>query len=236
MGRNGTEGWDGLTYLGRIASLAGLATLASILVVEVVVPSAIAGTPISGTLDRATISAYYDHAGLEVVLGLGLFAIALPAFVIFAVSVRELAADDRRARYWATLGSAFALCAVPVYVLKGAIAAALVGIVGAGLDPVALFRVYDLAYNGAIYPLEAAYVAGLGWTFVTLGVAPAWLRWLTIGAAAVQAMNGLVLFLGLPGPTTLPGNLAFALWLGAMSVTLWRMAPASEIRAVPATA
>ena len=108
----------------------------------------------------------------------------------------ELVSDDAHARYWATLGFAFALCAVPVYILKGSIAAALVGVVGRGLDPVALFRVYDLAYNGAIYPLEAAYVLGLGWAIATM--AGGWFRWLTIAVAGLQLLNTLVLFAALP--------------------------------------
>src|SRR6186997_2241987 len=170
----------------RVASLAGLLAVVSILTFEVVVPSAIAGPPLSGTMDRAVIAAYYAHPGLELALGLGLFLVALPAFVVFVAAVRELAADDARARGWATVGASFALVAVPVYIAKGAIAAALVGIVGAGLDPVALFRVYDLAYNGAIYPLEAGYVLCLGLAMVALGVGGSWLRVLTVVVAAIQ--------------------------------------------------
>src|SRR5262245_51230857 len=141
-----------MASLARTASIAGFVALASILSVEVIVPTLIAGSPpLSGTVDRTAITAYYAHSGLEPFLGLLLFAVCLPAFLVFAVTVRELTVDEPRGRYAATLGAAFAICAVPVYIFKSAIAAALVAVVANGLDPVPLFRVYDMAYNGAIY-------------------------------------------------------------------------------------
>jgi hypothetical protein len=225
-----------MASLSRMASVAGLVTLLSIVAFEVVLPSAIVGaTPLSGTVDRAAVAAWYDHRGLEVLLGLGLFVVVLPAFVVFAVTIRELSIDDRRARYLASLGSAFALAAVPVYILKSAIAAALVGIVASGSDPVPLFRVYDLAYNGAIYPLEAAYVLCLGLAVVTLG-GGAWLRWLSVGVATLQLLASFVLFLGVPSAVTLPGNLAFAAWLGAMSLAVWRLEPVRRAQPMVAPA
>lgn len=210
--------------LARTASIAGLVALVSILSAEVIVPSLIAGgPPLSGTLDRAAITAYYAHPGMELFLGLGLFAVALPAFLVFAVTIRELAAADPGARYPATVGAAFAVCAVPVYIFKAAIAAALVGVVANGLDPVSLFRVYDLAYNGAIYPLEAAYVLGLGLAVAALSSGLGWIRWISIVVAALQLANAGVLFAGLPSAIALPGNLAFSVWLAATSVALWRL-------------
>ena len=223
--------------LARTASIAGFAALVGILLMEVVIPSAVTGgTPISGTVDRDTIAAYYAHPGLEWALGWGLFVLVLPAFVVFAVTTREIAIVDGRARYAATLGLAFAICAVPVYIFKAAIAAALVGLVGSSLDPVPLFRVYDLAYNGAIYPLEAAYVLGLGLAVASLGAGASWLRWLSIAVAAVQLANGLVIFVGLPSAVALPGNVSFAVWLAATSIALWRLdsVPTARPVATPA--
>lgn len=217
----------------RMAGVAGLVALAAILTVEVVVPSVVAGPPLSGTLDRDLITAYYAHPGLELALGLGLFVVAVPAFVVFAVTIRELARDDERARYLATIGGAFALVAAPIYIVKGAIAAALVGIVGMSLDPAPLFRVYDLVYNGAIYPFEAAYVLCLGLAVVALGPSRTWLRWLTIGTAAILLVNTLVVWLGLPSAAALPGNLVFSAWLASASVATWRLAPRRVATAVP---
>jgi hypothetical protein len=225
-----------MASLSRMASVAGLVTLLGILAFEVVLPSAIVGaTPLSGTLDRAAIAAWYDHRSLEVLLGLGLFAVVLPAFVVFAVTIRQLTDGDQRAGYLASLGSAFALVAVPVYILKSAIAAALVGIVANGSDPVPLFRVYDLAYNGAIYPLEAAYVLCLGLAVAKLG-AGAWLRWLSIVVAVLQLLASFVLFVSVPSAVTLPGNLAFALWLGATSLAIWRRGRVRQAQMVAAPA
>jgi hypothetical protein len=217
----------------RIAGVSGLVALAAILIVEVVVPSAVAGPPLSGTLDRDAIAGYYAHPGLEFALGLGLFLVAVPAFVVFAITIRELARNDERARYLATLGGAFALVAASVYLVKGAIAAALVAVVGSGLDPVPLFRVYDLVYNGAIYPFEAAYVLCLGLAIVLLGAAPAWLRRLTIATSAILLLNTFVVWLGLPSAVALPGNLAFSLWLGSASVAIWRLEPMRATSSVP---
>jgi hypothetical protein len=226
-----------MASLVRTASIAGFVALVGILTTEVVVPTAVTGAnPISGTVDRDTIAAYYAHPGLEWALGFGLFVIVLPAFLLFAVTIRELAAEDRQARYPATIGLAFAVVAVPVYVMKAAIATAIVALVGSGLDPVPLFRVYDLAYNGAIYPLEAAYVLGLGLGVAALGTGAPGLRRLSIAVAAIQLLNSLVLFVGLPNTVALPGNIAFAVWLGATSIALWRMAPAAATQPVASPA
>ena len=225
-----------MASLARIAGVAGLIALAAILTVEVVIPAAVAGPPLSGTLDRDLITAYYAHPGLEFALGLGLFLIAVPAFVVFAVTIRELVRDDERARYVATVGAAFALVASPIYIIKGAIAAALVGIVGVGLDPLPLFRVYDLAYNGAIYPFEAAYVLCLGLAVVALSPGRAWLRWLTIATAAILLLNTLLVYVGLPSAAALPGNLAFSLWLASASAAIWRLEPKRAAASVPAPA
>jgi hypothetical protein len=226
-----------MASLARTASLAGLVALAAILIVELLVPSVVTGgPPISGTLDRATIVAYYGHPGLELALGLGLFAVALPAFLVFAVATREVSAGRGVARTWASLGAGFALAAVPVYVVKGAISAALVSIVGSGLDPVPLFRVYDLVYNGAIYPLEAAYVLGLGMAIAAMAAGSGWLRRLTIAASGILLLNTLVVYLGLPSAAALPGNVAFAIWLGGASVALWRLEPSIIPERAPAPA
>jgi hypothetical protein len=209
--------------LSRTASIAGLVAVLSILTVEVAIPSVVTGgPPISGTLDRATIAAFYGHPGLEWALGLGLFALAIPAFLVFAVSIRELARDDPGARYSASIGVAFAVSAVPVYATKGAIGAALVAVVGSGLDPVPLFRFYDLVYNGAVYPLEAIYVLGLGLAIATVS-GTRWVRTLTVVAATILFLNALVVFMGLPSVTAMPGNIAFAIWLAATSAVLWRL-------------
>ena len=219
--------------LARTASIAGFTTLVGILLMEVVIPSAVTGgTPVSGTVDRDTITAYYAHPGFEWALGWGLFVLVLPAFVVFAVTTRELVVADGGARYAATLGLGFALCAVPVYIFKAAIAAALVALVGSSLDPVPLFRVYDLAYNGAIYAFEAAYVLGLGLAVASLGAGAGWLRWLSIAVAAVQLANTLVIFVALPNAIALPGNVSFAVWLAATSIALWRLEPVLAARPV----
>ena len=61
-----------MASLARTASIAGLVVLVSILTVEVIAPSLIAGAPPpSGTLDRDRIAAWYDHRALELFLGLG---------------------------------------------------------------------------------------------------------------------------------------------------------------------
>ena len=219
--------------LARTASIAGIVAVVAIVTVEVVIPLAVTGSsPISGSLDRETITAYYGHPGLEWALGFGLFVVAIPAFLVFAVTTRELAAADERARFLATLGLAFALCAAPIYVVKGAIAASLVVVTGNGLDPLPLFRVYDLVYNGAVYPLEAAYVLGLGLAAAAMGAGASWLRWVTIGTASILFLNGLVLYVGLPSAVAMPGNVLFAIWLAATSVALWRLEPASASRRV----
>lgn len=205
----------------RLGAICGWLTLAGILVFEVIVPMAIAGQRITATSDPIVIRAYYDHPALAPVVSLGVFTILL-AFVPFAVAVRTVVADDPTRRLAASVGLGFAVAAVPLLVMKSAIAETLVSIAATASDPVPLFRLWDVTYNGGVYALESGWVLGLGLGLAGLAGMPRWLRALTWVVAVYQLVNMTALFIGIPDSATLPGNLALAVWLGSVSYGLGR--------------
>lgn len=69
-----------------------------------------------------------------------------------------------------------------------------------------------------------------------LRAGPSWLRWLTVGASAILALNTFVLYMDLPSAAALPGNVAFSIWLGGASVALWRFQSVRGTEPLPAPA
>lgn len=207
----------------RVGSVAGWLTLAGILGFEVLLPMLIAGQRISATTDAEVIRAYYDHGVLGPVVSIGVFLIVL-AFVPFAVAIRTVASADDERRFAATIGLGFAITAAPLYVAKAALAETLVTLAPTTTDPVPLFRFWDVLYNGGIYPLEAGWVLGLGLGLAGRATMPRWLGPFSWVVAGLQIVNMTALFVGIPDALTLPGNLALAVWLGMVSLSLGREA------------
>jgi len=208
--------------VARAGGIAGWILLLGIVILQVAIPSAIAGQPLSATIDPALIATQYGHPELATLTALD-FLLVLP-LVVFAVALRETLASLDAARFAATVGLAFLLVEAPLILTQYALQATLVTLAASGDSPVPLFRFWDLLYNGAVYAIEAGVVVSFG---VAARSHPAFPRWLPAFAVAVgvlQVVNMAAVFGWIPTGVTLIGNVGFAVWLGVSSYGLLRAA------------
>ncbi len=223
----------------RIGSVAGWLTLAGILAFEVIGPSLAVGPRVTGSADRGAIEAYYANTVL-LAFGLGQFAVII-AFLVFATALRETLVRRETATFWANVGYACALVAAALLLVRSAIEMALVRTLAAGSDILPTFFVWDFAYNGAVYAMEAGYPAAFAMAIASAGwrSTPRIYPGLAAIVSALQLINMTSLVVGLPMAVTLPGNIAFAVWFG---VTVWilgrqeSVVEAAPRAAVPGTA
>lgn len=199
----------------RIAATAGWLTLAAILVSEVILPSVLIGPPLTGSMDRVAVEAYYAHQSL---LPLGLVAIAtIVGFLVFVTALREVLLASGHRAFWANAGFAFALVAAALLLVRTATQMALVRGLAAGSDIMPTFFSWDFTYNTALYAMEASYPLAFA-TAMTRAGAPRWLLGLAALVAVLQFVNMTSLVVGLPMAATLPGTLSFVAWFAA---TAW---------------
>lgn len=215
--------------IARVGAIAGWIVLAGILVVQVAIPSAIAGMPLSGMADPSAITAHYDHPELEPLVALQ-FLLLIP-IVVFAVALRETLAAAGAARFAAALGLAFLLVEVPMLAAQFALQGTLVTLATAGDDVWPIFRFWDLLYNGALYAIEAGVVVSFGLAARGHDSFPRWLPTFALVVGALQIVNIGGVFGWIPTGVTLVGNLGFGAWLAASSHGLMRAA--SRPAAVP---
>jgi len=213
--------------IGRIGAFAGWATLVGILFFEVIGPQLVAGQRVTGTLDAAVISAYYNHSTLEY-LNAGVF-LAAGAFLVFAVALREILGGDSYSRFLATIGLAFAVTETSLIITKSALAATLVRIAASGGDILPLFRFWDVLYNSGVYLTEAGLTLSFALAMRNVSGFPRLAMWLGIVVGVLQIVNMTSIFVGIPDAATLIGNIAFALWLGTTSFILSRLASSATI-------
>jgi hypothetical protein len=208
----------------RVGSIAGWLTLAAILVIEVVLPSVLTGLPVSGTTDRAVVTAYYGQAAL---LPLGLLAlVTIVGFVIFVAALRDVLARRDGATFWANTGFGLALIAAALLLVRTAIQMALVRGVAAGSDVMPTFFAWDFTYNAAVYAMEASYPLAFALAMATWPGTPRWLVPLAGTVAVLQLLNMTALVVGLPFAATIPGTLGFVIWFG---VTAWQLGRIAQV-------
>ena len=215
--------------VARIGAVTGWLALAAILAFSVFGPMIVAGQRISGTLDPAAIAAYYRHGALATVSAAAFSIIVF--FLPFALALRQVLSMNERARFLSTLGLAFAVAAVPLYLSDASVQSALVGAAAAGSDIVPLFRFWDIQYNSASYVLEAGYVAAFS---MSMRGAPGFPRWMSrygLIVAATLLINATALFVGIPDNLTLIGNLALVGWFVGTNIGLSRLARQSRVAA-----
>jgi hypothetical protein len=208
--------------VARAGAIAGWTLLAGILILQVGIPSVIAGQQLSGIADPAAIAAHYDHAELGTLTALD-FLLVLP-LVVFAVALRETLAVADRARFAATLGLAFLIVEAPVILTQYALQGTLVTIASSGDAILPVFRFWDLLYNGAVYALEAGVVVSFGLAARGNAAFPGWLPAFSLVVATIQIVNIAAVFGWIPAGVTLIGSIGFAIWLGASSFGLMRVA------------
>jgi hypothetical protein len=218
---------------GRIASLAGWLTLVGILAFEVIGPMVTAGARVSGTTDRARIEAYYANDAL---LWFGLGAIVVVAvFVVFVSALRgELAQHGDSP--WTDVGWACALIAAALLLTRTGLQMALVRGVDSDADVLPLFFAWDFVYNAAVYAMEAVYPLAFALALTSIVGTARWYLGLSMAVAAFQVVNMTSLVVGLPEAATLPGNVAFAAWLGATAWVIGRPHFGAESAAQPVAA
>lgn len=208
--------------VARAGAIAGWILLAGILVLQVAIPSAVAGQPISGITDPAAIAAHFDHAELGTLVAID-FLLVLP-LVVFAVALRETLATVESARFLATLGLVFLAVEAPMILAQYALQGTLVTLAQAGEAVLPTFRLWDLLYNGAVYAIEAGVVVSFGLAAGRHVAFPRWLPAFAVVVGLVQIVNIAAVFGWIPSGATLIGNIGFAVWLGASSYGLTRAA------------
>jgi hypothetical protein len=117
---------------------------------------------------------------------------------------------------------------------------ALDGVLLSGLDlgsgTLALFRLNDLLYNGAVYALEAGVVVSFGLAARGHAAFPRWLPTWSLVAGALQVINIGSVFGILPADLTIIGNLGFVGWFVGSAVGLTRAAGRANLADASVTA
>lgn len=198
----------------------------------------LAGQRVSGTTDIGAIEAFYGQS-IVALLGVSQFVVIVP-FLVFAVALRETLIDatdgsSATVRLLAGVGLAAAVAEVPVVLTEIAAQAGLVVAAEQGEPVGGLFRFWDALYNSGLYAIEATWVLAFGLA-LGAGLAPRWMTWLSVIAAALLAVNVGAIWVGIPDAATLPSALAIAVWLVAASLVLRRVAaPATTLAPAAAT-
>ena len=208
--------------VARAGAIAGWLLLGGILILEVAIPSLIAGQPLSGTDDAAVVAGHFAHPELTTLVALD-FLLVLP-LVIFAVALRQVLATVDDARFLATVGLAFMVIEAPLILAQFALQGTLVSLATAEGAVMPLFRLWDLVYNGAVYAVEAGLVVAFGLAARAHPAFPRWLPGAALVVGALQIINIGGVFGWIPSGLTLIGNVGFAIWLAATSFGLTRAA------------
>ncbi|HEV8230272.1 MAG TPA: hypothetical protein VGQ86_09955 [Candidatus Limnocylindria bacterium] len=217
------------TRIARVGAAAGWLSLAMIFGYHIGL-TILAGQRVSGTTDAAAIEAYYRN-GIIAPASILTF-LAVLTISIFALALREALGGSTRTRFLATLGLVFVVVEMPGIVAQGALEATLVTIASRGGDIVPLFRFWDVLYNSGLYVLEAGWVAAFGIAMTGNPAFPRWLPRFSFAVAVLQLINMTAIWVGIPDQVTLVGNMAFAIWIGAASFGLTRLATTSSRRMV----
>lgn len=219
--------------IGRVGAVAGWVSLAMIFGYHIGL-TIFAGQRVSGTLDAAAIEAYY-RSGIIGPASIATFLAVVP-MAIFVLALREALAVSPRARFLASLALIFVVVELPGLLVQSALEATLVTVASRGGDIVPLFRFWDVLYNSGLYVLEAAWIAAFGLAMIESAAFPRWLPRFSLAVAVLQLVNMTAIWVGIPDQFTLVGNICFAIWFGAASVGLGRLArtPAQRMVAQPA--
>lgn len=208
--------------VARAGAIAGWILLAGILILQVAIPSVIAGQQLSGITDPAAIAARYGHQELGTLVALD-FLLVFP-LVVFAVALREVLGSVDGARLAATLGLVFMIIEAPLILTQYALQGTLVTLATTGDAILPVFRFWDLLYNGAVYAVEAGVVICFGLAAGRHAAFPRWLPAMALVVGVLQIVNIAAVFGWIPTGATLIGNLGFGVWLGASSFGLTRVA------------
>jgi hypothetical protein len=198
----------------KLGAIAGWIGFVGVVAAFIAVPMLLAGQPPTMDTDLTTVMAYFRHPEFAVINGfLGVFVGAV-AIVAFAYGLRTTLRQtgDDRTRTFADLGLAILLVSVPVYIVSSALAATLVQAAeGDAATFATLFRLYEVAYDGAADVLEGAWI--LSFSIAMLGGAfPRWLGWLGIALGLSRWVKATIPF-GAPLEIIIPiSGILFIAW------------------------
>ncbi len=195
---------------------------------------AIAGQRVSGTLDAAAITTYYQQPVIAL-LSVEQFLVIIP-MTVFVVALRESLLTTPWTRFLATIALVAVTAELAVLLTGVALQAALVATAQSGGEVVGLFRFWDALYNSGAYALEATWVAAFGLAMRRAAAFPRWLSRFSLVTAALLAINVSAIWVGIPDAATLPSALFLGIWFGTASFGLYRVATAPAPVVSPAAA
>jgi hypothetical protein len=206
----------------RVSAAAGWIAFLGIVGGLIIIPTLIAGQPPTAATPTADAMAYFGHHDLVAINAvLSVFVGGLP-IVPFGLGLRETfggRADDRAA-VLADIGLLLLIATLPVYVVSGAIGAALAT---AASGDVATFNVlhqlYQLLYNGAADVLEGAWIGAFSLAALS-GSVPRWIGWLGITLAASRWIKAFVPLGSVPDAIISVSGLLFVAWFLVVVVAL----------------
>lgn len=222
----------------RFGAVCGWIGLIGVVSLFIVIPTLLAGQPPTSTTDPATVVAYFSHSELAPMNGvLGPF-VGVLAIIPFAIGLRAAIREGagERSSAFADLGLAVVVVAAPIYLISGALAAALVDAAGRDAGTFAtLFRLYDVLYDAGADVLEGGWIAAFSVAMIG-GRLPAWLAWLGIAVGLSRWVKAFAPFVPAVGVITLPSGLLFILWFISAVVVLTRVALRTRTGPAPAAA
>lgn len=220
MGRQPFEGGRAMNPI-RIGAWAGWLSLIMIFGYHLTL-ALVAGTRVSGTVDRATIEAFYAN---DVVAILGVLGfLTIPPFALFVVGLYAALRRPDDGRPFVATAVILAVVELPLLVTQLALQAGLVAAVNAGEPVVGMFRAWDALYNSGTYVAEAGWVLLFGLAMRGSDVFPRWMTPLSLLTSALLAVNVSAIWVGIPDAATLPSAGLLGLWFAGASIGLGRAA------------
>lgn len=223
------------SFPDRVGALAGWTSLLGVVVVLVILPTAIAGQPVTGTIDPGAIRAYFSHPELAFSLAY-VNALIVVAIVPFALALRRNLGSTQRAEFFANVGLVAIVVTAGLYLIQGALAAALITAVAGGFDVVPVFRFYDVLYNGVADIWEGLWIGSFSAAILSGGsVFPRWVGWLGISLGALRWIKALGPFAAIPPALALISGVVFFLWFAMADVGLTRIGWPRQRQDLPAS-
>ncbi len=222
----------------RMGAVAGWFGFIGVVGGLIVIPGVIAGQPPTSSTDLSAVGAYFAHPQLALQFGLvnGFIAVAIIAFGLGLRAAIGSVADDR-ARALADVGLGLIVVTTAVYLISGALGAALVDVATRGGGELAtLFRLYDVMYNGLADVLEGAWIGAFSLAMLSGGGLPTWIGWLGVVLGLSRWVKALAPFVVLPDAITAVSGLLFLAWFLAIVVALTRFAMRSAPALSPSAA
>jgi len=215
----------------RLAAASGWIALLGIVGLLIALPTAVAGNPPSAWTPIDDAMRYFRHPEFTAVQAIwSVFVAAIP-IVPLGLGIRNVIhrSADARGQALADVGLILLIVALPVYVVSGALGAALVD--ASNGDPATfgvLFRLYQLLYNGGADVLEGAWIAAFSLAAITSSM-PRWLGWLGVVAGLSRWVKAFMPVVTLPEGVAMVSGLLFVAWLIAIvfAVTLEARRPSA---------